>query len=77
MDTKKDTQFELPELLKEEVPLPLAPKLADPFVLEQLNEMYKRNGAKCCENCMNNPKNNPLATGTCFCAWPSMEMIRY
>ena len=29
---------------------------------------------KCCENCMNNPKNNPLASGFCCCALPAMEL---
>ena len=23
---------------------------------------------KCCENCINNPNNNPFATGVCNCA---------
>ena len=26
-----------------------------------------------CDNCMNNPKNNPYATGFCNCALPAME----
>ena len=29
---------------------------------------------KCCENCMNNPKNNPLASGFCCCSLPAMEL---
>ena len=32
---------------------------------------------KCCQNCPNNPKNNPNASGICHCALPSMETIRY
>lgn len=31
----------------------------------------------CCANCINNPKNNPNATGICFCALPAMSQIRY
>ena len=26
-----------------------------------------------CDNCMNNPKNNPFASGFCNCALPAME----
>ena len=26
-----------------------------------------------CDNCMNNPKNNPYASGFCNCALPAME----
>lgn len=29
---------------------------------------------KCCENCMNNPNNNPYASGFCHCALPAMEL---
>lgn len=29
---------------------------------------------KCCENCINNPNNNPSATGFCHCALPAMEL---
>ena len=32
---------------------------------------------KCCQNCPNNPKNNPNASGICHCTLPSMEIIRY
>lgn len=32
---------------------------------------------KCCQNCPNNPKNNPNASGICHCTLPSMETIRY
>ena len=28
---------------------------------------------KCCEHCHNNPKNNPHASGICWCALPAME----
>lgn len=31
------------------------------------------NGPKCCEKCMNNPKNNPKASGFCNCVLPHME----
>ena len=27
-----------------------------------------------CDNCMNNPKNNPYASGFCNCALPAMEI---
>lgn len=30
-------------------------------------------GPKCCRNCPNNPKNNPYASGFCWCSLPSME----
>ena len=26
-----------------------------------------------CDNCMNNPRNNPFASGFCNCALPAME----
>ena len=26
-----------------------------------------------CDNCWNNPRNNPFATGFCNCALPAME----
>lgn len=26
-----------------------------------------------CDNCMNNPKNNPFASGACNCALPDIE----
>lgn len=32
---------------------------------------------KCCQNCPNNPANNPNATGICHCVLPSQEMVRY
>ena len=32
---------------------------------------------KCCQNCPNNPKNNPNASGICHCTLPIMETIRY
>lgn len=28
---------------------------------------------KCCQNCSNNPANNPYATGICHCALPYFE----
>lgn len=28
---------------------------------------------KCCQNCSNNPENNPLASGICCCSLPDME----
>lgn len=31
-------------------------------------------GFKCCQHCINNPKNNPHATGFCNCVLPTMEM---
>lgn len=31
----------------------------------------------CCANCRNNPKNNPNATGICYCSLPAMTQIRY
>ena len=31
------------------------------------------NNYKCCENCNNNPKNNPVATGICNCILPLLE----
>jgi len=30
---------------------------------------------KCCQNCNNNPANNPYATGICNCALPYFEEI--
>jgi hypothetical protein len=30
-----------------------------------------------CDKCMNNPKNNPNASGVCHCALPSMYNIIY
>lgn len=30
-----------------------------------------------CEHCMNNPKNNPHASGICSCALPALYGIRY
>ena len=30
-------------------------------------------GYKCCENCSNNPRNNPNASGMCNCILPYME----
>ena len=32
---------------------------------------------KCCQNCPNNPANNPNASGICHCVLPSQEMVRY
>lgn len=34
---------------------------------------------KCCEDCINNPKNNPNASGVCNCTLPYLEeqRIRY
>ena len=31
----------------------------------------------CCRKCMNNPFNNPYASGICNCVLPSMEMMKY
>ena len=30
-----------------------------------------------CENCWNNPKNNPSASGICNCALPDLYRVRY
>lgn len=30
-----------------------------------------------CENCMNNPKNNPNASGVCHCVLPAMRNIKF
>ena len=35
--------------------------------IERIDDM-----PKVCDNCMNNPKNNPLASGVCCCTLPSM-----
>ena len=32
---------------------------------------------KCCQNCNNNPANNPNASGVCFCVLPAMEEVTY
>lgn len=32
---------------------------------------------KCCQNCPNNPANNPNASGICHCVLPSQEMVRF
>ena len=29
---------------------------------------------KCCQNCNNNPHNNPFASGVCHCTLPYYEM---
>ena len=34
-------------------------------------------GFACCENCPNNPKNNPNSSGICMCTLPHMEMVKY
>ena len=30
-----------------------------------------------CENCPNNPKNNPFASGVCSCVLPYMNQVMY
>ena len=30
-----------------------------------------------CENCINNPKNNPNASGVCHCALPAMRNTKF
>ena len=30
-----------------------------------------------CEHCMNNPKNNPNASGFCNCSLPDLYRVRY
>ena len=32
---------------------------------------------KCCQNCKNNPRNNPYASGVCCCSLPDQEMIMW
>ena len=32
---------------------------------------------KCCQNCPNNPKNNPYASGICCCSLPDQEMFKW
>ena len=33
--------------------------------------------SKCCENCPNNPANNPHASGVCMCALPALERVSF
>ena len=50
------------------------------FILNMTKEyMYKNTGYQHhdpCENCPNNPKNNPYASGVCFCSLAS-QYVRY
>lgn len=39
------------------------------------DEIYARPQFDPCRNCSNNPRNNPLASGICHCALPSMYKI--
>ena len=39
------------------------------------DEFYARPGYDPCRYCNNNPRNNPLASGICHCALPSMYQI--
>lgn len=45
------------------------------------SDYWKSNTITCtndpCENCTNNPKNNPNASGFCCCALPSMKNVVY
>lgn len=36
-----------------------------------------KSAADPCENCPNNPKNNPLASGVCNCVLPYMNQVMY
>lgn len=49
------------------------------FSGDELNSSSPHGGFsyKCCQNCPNNPNNNPNATGICHCVLPSMETIRF
>lgn len=49
---------------KEEIPYKFEPEI-------ELKPTF--NNYKCCENCNNNPKNNPAATGICNCILPLLE----
>lgn len=40
-----------------------------------INSSYS--GLECCKKCLNNPLNNPNASGFCNCVLPTMEQIRY
>lgn len=39
------------------------------------DEIYAQPQFDPCRNCSNNPRNNPLASGICHCALPSMYKI--
>jgi hypothetical protein len=43
----------------------------------QVKKLWENNELDCCANCQNNPKNNPLATGSCNCALPYMYSFKY
>lgn len=48
----------------------------DPSIWNQSNQGINHPYNPCL-NCINNPLNNPFATGICHCALPSMHNIIY
>lgn len=47
------------------------------YITPTYDEIYARPQFDPCRNCSNNPRNNPLASGVCHCALPSMYQITY